>query len=121
MGDFLDNYKIPRSESGTCTMHNFNFMTLGIGARSSCPRRTREARRSSTVDALLSGASEGQAEIAYYRPHGSSAWSSYWYNGFMYANDIFRGVDLLLLSDEVIAGARRLPFMNPQTQINLIP
>lgn len=27
-GELLDNYKIPRSETGTCTMHNFNFIPL---------------------------------------------------------------------------------------------
>ncbi|HEX6417772.1 MAG TPA: hypothetical protein VFZ77_04725 [Acidimicrobiales bacterium] len=118
-GEVLANYKIPRSESGTCTMHNFNFV----------PLRGRNVLVSSAytggttvvdVDKLIAGASEAEAEIGHYRPHGGSAWSSYWYNGFIYANDILRGVDTLLLSDPARAGDQKLPHLNPQTQENLI-
>lgn len=119
-GAFRDNYKIPRSETGTCTMHNFNFITLRNGRKVLVSSAYTGGTTVVDVDALLGGASEAESEIGYYRPHGGSAWSSYWYNGFIYTNDIFRGVDLLLLSDKVRAGARKLPFMNPQTQINLI-
>jgi len=119
-GVLLDNYKIPRSETGTCTMHNFNFITLRNGRKVLVASAYTGGTTVVDVDALLGGASEAEAEVGYFRPHGGSAWSSYWYNGFIYTNDIFRGVDLLLLSDKVRAGARKLPFMNPQTQINLI-
>ncbi|HVL97993.1 MAG TPA: hypothetical protein VM324_01725 [Egibacteraceae bacterium] len=118
-GDLLANYKIPRSEAGTCTMHNFNFI----------PLRGRNVLVSSAytggttvidVDRLVAGASEAAAEIGFYRPHGGSAWSSYWYNGFIYANDILRGVDTFLLSDQARAGARKLPYLNPQTQESVL-
>jgi len=101
-------------------MHNFNFITLPNGRKVLVASAYTGGTTVVDVDALLGGASEAEAEIGYFRPHGGSAWSSYWYNGFIYTNDIFRGVDLLLLSDKVRAGARKLPFMNPQTQINLI-
>lgn len=118
-GEELGSYKIPRSETGTCTMHNFNFI----------PLRERNVLVSSAytggttvvdVDRLLAGASEADAEVGYYRPHGGSAWSSYWYNGFIYANDILRGVDTFLLSDRARAGARTLPYLNPQTQESVL-
>jgi hypothetical protein len=117
-GDELASYKIPRSETGTCTMHNFNFI----------PLRDRNVLVSSAytagttivdVDALLAGASEADAEIGFYKPSGGNAWSSYWYNGFIYANDN-RGVDTFLLSDKARAGARKLPHLNPQTQESVI-
>lgn len=54
------------------------------------------------------------------KPSGGSAWSRYWYNGHVYANDIVRGVDTFLLSDSARAGARKLPYRNPQTQISVI-
>ncbi len=120
-GVLLDNYKIPRSETGTCTMHNFNFITLPNGRKVLVASAYTGGTTVVDVDALLGGASEAEAEVGYFRPHGGSAWSSYWYNGFIYTNDIFRGVDLLLLSDKARAGARKLSFMNPQSQINLIP
>jgi len=118
-GDELDSYKIPRSVSGTCTMHNFNFI----------PLRGRNVLVSSAytggttvvdVDKLIGGASEAASEIGFYVPNGANTWSSYWYNGFIYTNDILRGVDVMLLSDKARQGARRLPMLNPQTQISVI-
>jgi len=118
-GDELGSYKIPRSEAGTCTMHNFNFI----------PLRERNVLVSSAytggttivdVDRLLAGASEADAEVGFYKPSGGNAWSSYWYNGHIYANDINRGVDIFLLSDMARAGARKLPYLNPQTQESVI-
>lgn len=117
-GEELGSYKIPRSEPGICTMHNFNFI----------PLRGRNVLVSSAytggttivdVDALIAGASEEDAEIGFYKPSGGNAWSSYWYNGFIYANDN-RGVDTFLLSGKERAGARKLPYLNPQTQMSVI-
>lgn len=114
-GRELTSYKVPRAESGTCTMHNFNFL----------PLRDRNVLVSSAytagttvvdVDELLAGAGTAAAEVGYYKPSGGNTWSSYWYNGFIYANDIARGVDVFMLSDKARAGARRLPYLNPQTQ-----
>jgi hypothetical protein len=119
-GTFLDNYKIPRSESGTCTMHNFNFVPLKGGRKVLVSSAYTGGTTVVDVDALLGGASELQAEIGFYRPHGGNAWSSYWYNGFIYANDILRGVDALVLADRTRAAGQKLPMLNPQTQTNLI-
>jgi hypothetical protein len=57
-------------------------------------------------------------EIGYYDPANqvSGAWSSYWYNRFIYSNDITRGFDVLRLRDPVTAGADKFRFLNPQTQ-----
>ncbi len=118
-GRELTSYKIPRSETGTCTMHNFNFI----------PLRGRNVLVSSAytagttvvdVDKLVAGASTAAAEIGFYKPSGGNTWSSYWYNGFIYANDIRRGLDIFLLADKVRAGARKLPYLNPQTQETVI-
>jgi hypothetical protein len=53
------------------------------------------------------------------RPPGcqlGGAWSSYWYNGFIYESDITRGLNVFRVSDRVIGGTIRLPHLNPQTQ-----
>src|SRR6266545_7229722 len=55
-------------------------------------------------------------ELGYYDAAGGSVWSAYWYNGFIYDNDIPRGQDIYLFSDRARAGAKRFPYMNPQTQ-----
>ena len=118
-GELLTNYKIPRSETGTCTMHNFNFIPLR-GRNVLVSAAYTGGTTVVDVDALIAGASEAEAEVGYSRPHGGNAWSTYWYNGFIYANDILRGVDTLLLSDRARAGDRKLPYLNPQTQENVI-
>jgi hypothetical protein len=43
------------------------------------------------------------------------------YNGHIYGNDILRGVDIFLLSDNARAGAVNLDHLNSQTQISLLP
>jgi hypothetical protein len=43
-------------------------------------------------------------------------WSSYWYNGRIYESDITRGLIIWDLSDDAVAGAKRLPHLNPQTE-----
>jgi hypothetical protein len=43
-------------------------------------------------------------------------WSTYWYNGHIYESDITRGLIVWKLSDEAVAGARKLGHLNRQTQ-----
>lgn len=49
------------------------------------------------------------------------AWSSYYYNNFVYESDITTGLNVFRVSDRVMAGALRLPHLNPQTQEFSIP
>ena len=114
----LGSYKIPRPQgSQICTMHNFNVLAGVSGyilVAASNMGGTTVVDFTDPADAR---------EIAFYdsqQPPTSSPWSSYWYNGFIYANDRARGVDVFLLSDPARAGARRFAFMNPQTQERLI-
>lgn len=117
-GGLLANYKIPRVVSGTCTMHNFNFVPKRDGGNVLVSSAYNGGTTVVDVDALIAGATPAQAEIGFYQPHGGSAWSSYWYNGRVYANDIVRGLDTFLLSDKARAGAVKLDVLNPQTQVS---
>jgi hypothetical protein len=45
------------------------------------------------------------------------AWGSHWYNSFIYETNITEGLNIFRLSDRATAGARRLPFLNPQSQV----
>jgi hypothetical protein len=119
-GAFLANYKIPRSVDTVCTMHNFNFVPLRDGRKVLVSSAYSGGTTVVDVDKLLGGASTAEAEVGYYRPSGAVTWSSYYYNNFIYANDIFRGVDIMRLADRATAGARRLDMLNPQTQESLI-
>jgi hypothetical protein len=44
------------------------------------------------------------------------AWSSYWYNNFVYESDITRGLNVFRVSGPATGGAMRLGHLNPQTQ-----
>jgi hypothetical protein len=119
-GGMLGSYKIPREEPGVCTMHNFNFIPLPNGRKVLVSASYTGGTTIVDVDELLAGASAATAEIGFSRGSGALPWSSYWYNGFIYANDMLRGLDVMLLSDKARAGDRKLPAMNPQTQDRVI-
>ena len=120
-GQALGSYKIPRVETGPCTSHNFNFIPQPGGRKVLVSAAYTGGTTVVDVDRLLTGASAAQAEVGFYRPAGGRAWSSYWYNGFVYVNDMLRGLDVMLVSDNARLSARKLPFMNPQTQLAVIP
>lgn len=119
-GALRATYKIPRVETGVCTAHNFNFIPQPKGRKVLVSAWYTGGTSVVDVDKLLAGASSDQSEIGFYRPSGGRVWSSYWYNGFIYTNDMNRGVDVMLLSDNARAAARKLDVMNPQTQERLI-
>lgn len=60
-------------------------------------------------------------EIGYVDLPDSFVWSAYWYDNFVYANDIVRGVDTYTLDLRYRRGADRLSELNPQTQVTLYP
>jgi hypothetical protein len=116
-GAQLGNYKLPRffGEEDHCTMHNYNFVP-GV-------------RRDILVSAAYHGGTTvadvtdpaDPVEIAWYEamsPHAVT-WSSYWHNGFVYANDIERGFDVFFVDHRSLAGAAHLFRDNPQTQERL--
>ena len=49
------------------------------------------------------------------------AWSSYWYNGFIYESDITEGLNVFRFSGKQTAGAIKVDHLNPQTQEFTLP
>jgi hypothetical protein len=49
------------------------------------------------------------------------AWSSYWFNNFIYESDITNGLNVFRLTDKATARAMRLDHLNPQTQEFSLP
>ncbi len=49
------------------------------------------------------------------------AWSTYWYNNFVYESDITRGLNVFRISDNTTGSAIRLDRLNPQTQETSLP
>ena len=118
--ELLGTYKIPRSEPEQCTTHYFNFIPLPNGRKVLVGAWYTGGTSIVDVDLLIAGGSAAESEMGFYRPSGDRTWSSYWYNGFIFTNDMVRGVDIMLLSDKVRAGARRLSALNPQTQEQIV-
>jgi hypothetical protein len=117
-GAQLGSYKLPRffPEADHCTMHNYNFV----------PGVDRDILVSAayhggtTVADVTNPASP--VEIGFYEavePVHASTWSSYWHNGFIFANDINRGLDVFSLDHPSVAGAATLDRNNPQLQERL--
>jgi hypothetical protein len=97
-------------------MHNFNFV----------PGIERDVLVSSAYTAGTTVADltdpANPVEIAFYQaagPPAANAWSSYWHNGFIYANDIVRGLDVYSVDHPSLDGATNLDRDNPQTQTDL--
>lgn len=127
-GRLLGSFKIPRPQGKqTCTAHNYNVVPL--------------RNRYILVSAWYQGGTSvidftnpnAAREIGYYDvgellqrqtttavPSSSDVWSSYWYNGPIYANDINRGLDVFTIDNAAITNAPDLPFLNPQTQHELL-
>jgi len=116
----LASYKPPRSIPGTCTMHNFNFVPNKDGNNVLVSSAYTGGTTVVDVDALIAGASEADAEIGWAAPAGINSWSSYWHNGFIYANGA-RGLDVYKLFDDRVRRDIKLPHSNPQTQENVLP
>jgi hypothetical protein len=119
-GTEMASYKIPRSEPGVCTMHNFNFVPQREGNYTLVSSAYTGGTTVVDVNRLLAGASEAESEIAWKKPEGGNAWSSYWYNGQIYASDILRGLDVFTLRSPGRAPEVRLAHLNPQTQERVI-
>jgi hypothetical protein len=126
--NLLGTFKIPRPQPKpeVCTAHNYNFVPQTNG-RHILVSAWYEGG-TSVADATNPAAAK---EIGFYDvktavPGGTTAitsdvWSSYWYNGYIYANDEHRGLDIFQLTDSRVNAAVTLPRLNPQTQESVIP
>jgi hypothetical protein len=117
-GAELGHYKLPRAETGVCTMHNFNYVPgveRDILVASAYTGGTTVADNTNPASPM---------EIGFYKagdPIAANTWSTYWHNGFAYANDIVRGFDVFSLAHPAVVGAASLARDNPQTQERLFP
>jgi hypothetical protein len=119
-GALLSSFMIPRAQgSEICTVHNYN--VIPVSGRNILVSAW-NLGGTSVID--FTDPTDPQ-EIAYVDVQesfgGRGPWSSYWYNGFIYVSDRGRGLDIKLLSDPARAGAKRFPYLNGQTQEELIP
>jgi hypothetical protein len=128
--DFLGMWTLPRPQGPdeNCTFHNFNVVPLRsdryILAQGSYQSGTSVVDFTDPANAVELGWSDPPSLgpgpfCSLDAPPGcqlGGAWSSYWYNGFIYETDITEGLNIFRFSGRETAGAMRLPHLNPQTQ-----
>jgi hypothetical protein len=119
MGAKLGQWTLPRPQSSAenCTIHNYNAVP----------------RRSGQRVLVLGNYQAGTWVVDFTDPANAQtvawsdppplvptqlggAWSSYWYNNFIYESEISKGLNIFRLSSSATAGAMRLGHLNPQTQ-----
>jgi hypothetical protein len=114
----------PQGADENCTIHNYNIVPLRSGkyvavgghyqAGTWVVDFTDPANAHSV--AWADPESLGPGPFCGGLCHIGGAWSSYWYNGFIYESDITRGLAVYNASHKVMGGAIKVPHMNPQTQ-----
>jgi LVIVD repeat len=124
-GKLLGTWVLPRPQSAVenCTIHNYNVVPTGkrdvlvMGNYQAgtwvvdftSPRHARTVAWSDPPPL-----DPGKFTLG-------GAWGSYWYNHFIYETNITEGLNIFRLHSRVTAGARRLPFLNPQSQVGRVP
>ena len=116
-GALMSSFMIPRPQGSYCSVHNGNVIPV-LG-------------RYLFVAAWYFGGTSvvdftnptQPTEIAYFDPDGSpttgETWSSYWYNGRIYANDMRRGQDVFNLLTPYVPYGQQWTHLNAQTQEDL--
>jgi hypothetical protein len=119
-GEKLGQWVLPRPQDGegeNCTIHNWNHVPLRSGRNIAVGGHYQAGTW--VVDFTDPA---NPVTIAYSDPDPitppnlGGAWSTYWYNGFIYESEIQTGLNVFRLSDKVLAGSMKLPHLNPQTQ-----
>jgi hypothetical protein len=115
----MSSYMIPRAQGNYCSVHNGNLIPVN--------------GRYLLVAAWYHGGTSvidftdptNPHEVAYYDADGSPtqsyAWSSYWYNGKIYTNDISRGQDVFNIVLPSTQFGATFTHLNAQTQEELLP
>ena len=118
-GAKLGQWTLPRPQSATenCTIHNYAAVPLRSGKRvltlGNYQAGTWVVDFTDPANARTVAWSDPPPLDP---PDLGGAWSSYWYNNFIYESEITKGLNVFRLSDSTTGGAMRLGHLNPQTQ-----
>jgi len=128
-GSKLGQWTLPRAQSSeeNCTIHNFNIVPLRSGRYVAI---SGNYQAGTWVTDFTDPANPVTVAWSDPPPLGQvvdpttgqlvnelgGAWSSYWYNNFVYESEITKGVNVFRVSDPRLAGVIRLNHLNPQTE-----
>jgi hypothetical protein len=119
-GAKLGQWVLPRGQDGVaenCTIHNYNILPTRngryIALSGNYQAGTWVTDFSDPANPVTLGWSDPPALDP---PDLGGAWSSYWYNNFIYESEITKGLNVFRFSGRETGGTMRLPHLNPQTQ-----
>jgi hypothetical protein len=125
-GAFLGTWTLPRPQGATenCSLHNYNLVPLRSGrdvlVSGNYQAGTWVVDLTDPANARTVAWSDPPPKPV---PPGTpfccdvtGAWSSYWYDGFIYESNIGEGLNIFGLGGRETRGAIRLRHLNPQTQ-----
>jgi hypothetical protein len=118
-GEKLGQWVLPRPQTAeeNCTVHNYDIVPLRsdryVAVSGNYQAGTWVTDFTDPSDPVTVAFSDPPPVEP---PNLAGAWSSYWYNGFIYESEIQSGLSVYRLGDEATAGQIRLPHLNPQTQ-----
>jgi hypothetical protein len=127
----VGSWTLPRPQSSTenCSLHNLNVVPLRSGryvlVHGSYQSGTSVVDFTDPSNAVELAFSDPPPKPV---PPGTpfccdvtGAWSSYWYNNFIYESNIGEGLNIFRFSGKQTAGAVSLDHLNPQTQEFTLP
>ena len=134
-GEFLGMWTLPRPQGPTenCTIHNYNIVPLRSGRYVAVGGNYQAGTWVTDFTDPANPQTVGWTDPAALGPGSfctdppadtcqtGGAWSTYWYNNFIYESEITKGLNVFRLSDNATAGAIRLDHLNPQTQEFSLP
>ncbi len=118
-GALRGKWTLPRPQSATenCTLHNLNVVPLKSGkdvlVHGSYQSGTSVVDFTDPANATELAWSDPPPVVP---PDLAGAWSSYWYDNFIYETNITEGLNVFRFSGSATAGATKLGHLNPQTQ-----
>src|ERR671911_1745949 len=118
-GEKLGTWVLPRPQGPTenCTIHYYNAVPLRSGryvlVSGNYQAGTWVTDFTDPANPVTLGWSDPPALDP---PDLGGAWSSYWYNNFIYESSITQGLNVFRFSGSETDGALRLDHLNPQTQ-----
>ncbi len=124
-GAKLGTWVLPRPQDGAgenCTIHNYNVVPLRSGRYVAISGNYQAGTWATGFTDPANPVTIGWSDPPPITPPDlGGAWSSYWYNNFIYESSITEGLNVFRLSDRRTSGAIRLRRLNPQTQEFSLP
>jgi hypothetical protein len=132
-GHKIGQWTLPRTQPAdqNCTIHNYNTVPLRNGRHvlvtSAYQAGTYVVDFTDPANPEMLGFSDPAGLGQVTTPEGEvvnelgGAWSSYWYNNFIYESEITKGLNVFRFSGTETGGAMMLSHLNPQTQEFSLP